>query len=59
MKSNLKERLMQHNMTEELLNSIVDEVFDNDAYLQKNKLLETDYKRKEFYNKNFSYVEPI
>ena len=43
MKSNLKERLLQHNMTEELLNSIVDEVFDNDAYLEKNELLETDY----------------
>ena len=31
-KRNLKKRLLQENMTEELVNSIINEVFDNDAY---------------------------
>uniref|UniRef100_A0ABD2XNP3 C2H2-type domain-containing protein n=1 Tax=Trichogramma kaykai TaxID=54128 RepID=A0ABD2XNP3_9HYME len=54
-----KEYLRQSNVDPNLIENYCLKLFENNPYAECDNHLMTDYKRKQFYKKNFDYVDPV
>lgn len=57
-KQNLKKRILKRDVAPEIVNDIVDKVFQSDLFSKSHTTLKSGYKRNKFYKNNLNYVEP-
>ena len=58
----IKKKLMEHLYEENIGKDKIDkylEIFNSDPFLNSNDVLKTTYRRKNYYKKQFNYVEPV
>ena len=58
-KENLKARLLKENFDSNKTEDIIKAIFSTDPWIASHDIIRTNYKRKQFYKKQFDYVQPI
>lgn len=58
-KSRLRNKLIQQNIEESVIESVINEVFNFDLFTNTNKMLDSNYKRKQFYSESYDYIQPV
>ena len=58
-KEKLKEVLLNKDISLETVDEIVEQILSDDLMTNSNKIFDSNYKRKQYYKKEFKYVDPV